>query len=209
MSIKYVRYALWGLVAIVGGAFGGYYYVNGFGSGGSLNQTVSKVTGTAAIGGPFELVSHDGKTVTEASFKGSPSVVFFGFTHCPEICPTTLSDISGWLEALGDDGKSIKSYFVTVDPERDSPEVMKDYVTSFSNRIIGLTGSPEKVSEILKNYRIYYNKVRLGDGDYTMDHTASVILLDEEGQFVSTVAYGELEETAVKKLRLLAKRSQS
>jgi len=207
MSIRLVQYALWGLVAVAGGAFGGYYYVNGFDGNRPLNKTVSKVTGTATVGGPFELVNHEGEKVTEAALKGSPSVVFFGFTHCPEICPTTLSDINGWLEELGDEGKSIKSYFVTVDPERDNPEVMKDYVTSFSERIVGLTGTPEKVSQVLKNYRIYSNKVRLGDGDYTMDHTASVVLLDSKGDFVSTVSYGELAETAVKKLRLLVKRS--
>ena len=206
MSIKHVQYALWGLVAIAGGAFGGYFYVNGFDANAPFTKTVSKVSGKASIGGPFELVSHEGNKVTEAALKGSPSVVFFGFTHCPEICPTTLSDIDGWLGELGDEGKSIKSYFVTVDPERDNPEVMKDYVTSFSERIVGLTGTPEKVSQVLKNYRIYSNKVRLGDGDYTMDHTASVILLDSKGEFVSTVSYGELTETAVKKLRLLVKR---
>jgi len=207
MSIKHVQYALWGLVAIAGGAFGGYFYVNGFGPGSGIPQSGSKTTGIASIGGPFELVSHEGETVTEAALKGSPSVVFFGFTHCPEICPTTLSDISGWLDALGDEGKDIKSFFVTVDPERDNPDVMKDYVTSFSDRIVGLTGETDKVSKVLKSYRIYSNKVRLGDGDYTMDHTASVILLDSDGKFVSTVSYGELEETAVNKLRLLVKRS--
>ncbi|MEO1065835.1 MAG: SCO family protein [Pseudomonadota bacterium] len=205
MSLKTLQYALWALVAIVGGGLGGYFYVNGLpGSQGLSLQSAS--TGAPTIGGPFELVDHNGATMTEAALAGSPSILFFGFTHCPEICPTTLSDISGWLEAVGDEGKDIKSYFVTVDPERDSPEIMKDYVTAFSDRITGLTGSPEKVQQILQNYRVYSNKVRLGDGDYTMDHTASVILLDSKGEFVSTISYGEQPKTAVDKLKLLVKR---
>lgn len=202
MSFKTLRYALWGLVAIAGGAFGGYFYVNGFQA-----QNALKLTNASTIGGPFELVDHSGTTVTEASLKGSPSVIFFGFTHCPEICPTTLSDISGWLDELGNEGKDIKSYFVTVDPERDTPDVMKDYVTSFSDRITGVTGTPEKIAQILQNYRVFARKVRIGDGDYTMDHTASVILLDRNAEFVSTISYGEVPKVAVDKLKLLVKRS--
>lgn len=202
MTFKTIQYTLWGLVALAGGAFGGYFYINSF-----QTQQVTQIVGAPAIGGPFELVDHTGATITEASLIGSPSIVFFGFTHCPEICPTTLSDISGWLSDLGDEGKDIKSYFVTVDPERDPPDVMKDYVTAFSDRITGVTGSPEKITQILKNYRVFSRKVRLGDGDYTMDHTASVILLDVKGEFVSTISYGEATKVAVDKLKLLVKRS--
>lgn len=207
MSLKTLRYALWGLVAIVGGAAGGYFYVNGFNVPSGLGQIASKTTGAPTIGGPFDLVDHNGTKVTEADFKGSPTVVFFGFTHCPEICPTTLTDMSSWLAELGEEGKDIKSYFVTVDPQRDNPDVMKDYVTAFSDRITGLTGEPDKVQKILKNYRVFSQKVRLGDGDYTMDHTASVILLDKNAEFVSTISYGEVIETAVDKLKLLVNRS--
>lgn len=202
MSLKTLQYVLWGLVAITGGAFGGYFYINGI-----QPQQAQQLTGAPQIGGSFELTDHNGATITEAALQGSPSVLFFGFTHCPEICPTTLSDISGWLEETGDEGKNIKSYFITVDPERDPPEVMKDYVTAFSDRITGITGTPENISQILRNYRIFANKVRLGNGDYTMDHTASVILLDNKGEFVSTISYGEVPSVAVDKLKLLAKRS--
>lgn len=202
MSLRTVQYALWGLVAIAGGAFGGYFYMT------NVQQPQSQqLAGAQQIGGPFELTDHNGAAITEAALKDTPSILFFGFTHCPEICPTTLSDISGWLDETGDSGKNIKSYFITVDPERDSPEVMKDYVTAFSDRITGITGTPENITQVLSNYRVYANKVRLGNGDYTMDHTASVILLDAQGEFVSTISYGEVPSVAVDKLKLLAKRS--
>lgn len=202
MSLKTLQYALWGLVAIAGGAFGGYFYINGV-----QKPQSQQLAGVQQIGGPFELIDHNGATITEAALSGSPSILFFGFTHCPEICPTTLSDIAGWLDETGDVGKNINSYFITVDPERDPPEVMKDYVTAFSDRITGVTGKPENITQILRNYRVFANKVRLGDGDYTMDHTASVILLDSKGEFVSTISYGEVPSVAVDKLKLLAKRS--
>jgi len=202
MSLKTFRYGLWGLVAIACGAFGGYFYVNGLQP--KQEQENARV---AAIGGAFDLIDHNGATISEAALKGSPSILFFGFTHCPEVCPTTLSDISGWLDAMGEEGKSLKSYFVTVDPERDNPEVMKQYVTAFSDRITGITGTLEEISRILKNYRVFSNKVPLAGGDYTMDHTASVILLDREGNFVSTISYGETPDVAVDKLKLLIKRS--
>lgn len=201
MSFKTLQYALWGLVAVVGGAAGGYFYMNGL-----APKPVVTTTGTAAIGGPFVAVDHNGATITEAAFSGSPSLVFFGFTHCPEICPTTLSDMAGWLAKMGDDGQTIKSYFVTVDPERDTPVIMKDYVTAFSDRITGITGTPEQVERLLKNYRVYSRKVRTGDGNYTMDHSAVVILLDAKSNFVSTIAYGEDEGVALDKLKLLVKR---
>lgn len=202
MPFKTLQYTLWGLVAVIGGAAGGYFYMNGI----APKQVVTS-QGTAAIGGPFVAVDHNGAAITEAALAGSPSLVFFGFTHCPEICPTTLSDMAGWIEKLGDDGRAIKSYFVSVDPERDTPEIMKDYVTSFSDRITGITGTPEQIERLLKNYRVYSRKVRLGDGDYTMDHSALVILLDQNSNFVSTIAYGEAEDVALDKLKLLVKRS--
>lgn len=199
--MKMLQYMLWGLVAIVGGAAGGYFYIHGTEPAGAV-----KVAGAPSIGGPFELVDHSGARLTQDALPGSPSILFFGFTHCPEICPTTLSDISGWLDSLGDEGRGIKSYFITVDPERDTPEVMKDYVTTFSSRITGLTGSPEEIAGILRNYRVFARKVQLGNGDYTMDHTASVILLDKKGEFVSTISYGEAPAAALDKLRLLIRR---
>lgn len=160
--------------------------------------------GGEAFGAPFALVDNRGQPISEQAFRGHPSAVFFGFTHCPEVCPTTLSEMDGWLKALGDEGKDIRAYFVTVDPERDTPDIMNTYVTNVSDRITGITGEPEKVLEMVKDFKIFYRKVETGDGDYTMDHTASVLLLKPNGDFFGTIAYGENPQTALQKLRRLA-----
>ncbi len=158
----------------------------------------------APYGAPFELVDQKGEPITEAAFRGHPSAVFFGFTHCPEVCPTTLFEMDGWLKKLGDDGKDVRAYFVSVDPERDKTEVMDAYVGNVSDRITGITGEPDKIHAMAKDFGIYWRKVDLEDGDYTMDHTASVILLDSDGRFAGTIAYGENPESALTKLRRLA-----
>jgi protein SCO1 len=156
-------------------------------------------------GAPFTLVDQKGAAITEAAFRGGhPSAVFFGFTHCPEVCPTTLFEMDGWLKKLGDDGKDVRAYFVSVDPERDTASVMDAYVGNISDRITGITGEPEKVQAMAKAFGIYSRKVDLEGGDYTMDHTASVILLDGAGRFAGTIAYGENQDAALTKLRRLA-----
>jgi len=157
-----------------------------------------------AFGGKFQLVDSRGAPIDEQAFRGHPSAVFFGFTHCPEVCPTTLVEMDGWLKTLGDEGKSIQAYFVSVDPERDTPQVMNDYVTNVSDRITGITGDPAKVDQMVKDFKIYARKVPTGGGDYTMDHTASVLLLGKSGQFFGTIAYGENQDTALAKLKRLA-----
>src|SRR5690606_29677954 len=156
------------------------------------------------FGAPFTLVDQSGQEITEAAFRGAPSAVFFGFTHCPEICPTTLFELDGWLAALGDEGKDIRAWFVTVDPERDTPEIMDAYVGNVSERIRGITGEPARVEAMVRSYGIYFKRVELDGGDYTMDHTASVLLLDRRGDFAGTIAYGENPETAIAKLKRLA-----
>ncbi|WP_348984250.1 SCO family protein [Mesorhizobium mediterraneum] len=155
-------------------------------------------------GAPFTLVDQKGAPVTESAFRGHPSVVFFGFTHCPEVCPTTLFELAGWLKTIGDDGKNLRAYFVTVDPERDTPEIMNAYISNFSDRILGITGDPDKVHAMAKSFGIYSKKVDTGNGDYTMDHTASVLLLNARGDFAGTIAYGESPDTAIAKLKRLA-----
>ncbi len=155
-------------------------------------------------GAPFTLVDQKGAPITEAAFRGHPSVVFFGFTHCPEVCPTTLVDMTVWLKTLGDEGKNLHAYFISVDPERDTPEIMNTYVSNFSDRIVGITGEPDKVHAMTKAFGIYWKKVDTGDGDYTMDHTASVLLLDAKGGFAGTIAYGESPDNAIAKLKRLA-----
>jgi protein SCO1/2 len=161
--------------------------------------------GGEPYGAAFTLVDQRGDEITEQAFRGHPTALFFGFTHCPEVCPTTLFEMDGWLETLGPDGQEIRAYFVSVDPERDTPEVMENYVASVSDRITGITGDPEKVAAMVKSYHIFSRRVELDDGDYTMDHTASVILLKPDGAFHGTISYGENPDTAVAKLRRLAK----
>lgn len=160
--------------------------------------------GGEAFGAPFTLVDQKSQPITEAAFRGQPSVVFFGFTHCPEVCPTTLFEMAGWLKDLGSDGQNLRAYFVSIDPERDTPEIMNTYISNFSDRILGITGDPEKVHAMAKSFGIYWKKVPTDGGDYTMDHTASVLLLDGKGDFAGTIAYGESAETAKTKLKNLA-----
>ena len=160
--------------------------------------------GGEPFGEPFVLTDQTGQPVTEAAFRGHPSAVFFGFTHCPEVCPTTLFELSGWLKTMGDQGKDIRAYFVSIDPERDTPEVMGTYVGNFSDRITAVTGEPDKVYAMAKSFGIYWKKVPTDDGDYTMDHTASVLLLNGKGEFAGTIAYGENADTAIAKLKRLA-----
>ena len=139
---------------------------------------------TAAIGGPFELVDQDGKTVTDRDLKGKPTLVFFGFANCPDVCPTTLFEMSEILRALGPDAEKTNALFVTVDPERDTPSVMKDYLSSFDPHLRGLTGDPAAVTAMTKAYRVYVKKVPQGDS-YTVDHTAIVYLMGKDGRFVA------------------------
>lgn len=158
-----------------------------------------------SFGEPFTLVSQNGDQITEAAFRGSPSAVFFGFTYCPEVCPTTLFELDGWLRELGDEASDINAYFVTIDPERDTPEIVDTYVSNVSDRITGISGEPDKVFAMARSFGIYWKKVDLEGGDYTMDHTASILLLDRDGDFAGTIAYGENPDNAVEKLRRLGR----
>jgi protein SCO1/2 len=141
-------------------------------------------SGTASVGGPFSLTTVDGKTLTDKELRGAPFLVFFGFTHCPDICPTKLFEISEALRAAGSKGEKLRALFISVDPERDTPEVLKSYLGSFDPRIVGLTGDRAAIDATIKAYRAYSKKVPLKDGDYTMDHTALVYLMDKNGGFV-------------------------
>lgn len=138
----------------------------------------------SSVGGPFTLTTAEGKTLTDKDLRGAPFLVFFGFTHCPDICPTKLFEISEVLRAAGTKGEKLKALFVTVDPERDTAETMKSYLGSFDPRIVGLTGERAAIDAAVKAYRAYARKVPLKDGDYTMDHTALVYLMDKNGGFV-------------------------
>jgi protein SCO1 len=146
---------------------------------------VRGVTAPAAIGGPFQLTDQSGAVFTDKNLEGRPSLIFFGFTHCPDVCPTSLFEISEVLRAMGKDADKVNAVFVTVDPERDTAAAMKDYLSSFDPHLKGLTGDPAAVQKVITEYRVYAKKVPLKDGDYTMDHTALVYLMDRDGHFVA------------------------
>lgn len=200
-GLKLFRYVAWAAVAVLACVAGALVYVQTT----SNENSGALIEPLAAIGGPFELVSGTGEIVTDKTFAGKPTVMFFGFTYCPDVCPTTLSELQGWMAELGPDAEKLNYAFVSVDPERDTPDVMRDYVWAFDNRITPLTGSKEQVDAMLKAYRVYAKRVPLDDGDYTMDHSAAVYLMNENNEFVGTIAYGEAEETALAKLKRLIK----
>jgi len=162
---------------------------------------VKGVTAPAAIGGPFQLVDQSGATVTADKLQGKPTLLFFGYTHCPDICPTTLFDVSEVLKAMGTDADRVNAYFVSVDLERDSPAVMKDYLSSFDPHLKALTGDPEAVAKMLTEYRVYAKKIPGKDGDYTMDHSAMVYLMDRNGRFVAPFKLDRKPEQAAADLK--------
>lgn len=160
--------------------------------------------GKVPIGGPFRLTSHEGKTFTDQDLKGKPFVVFFGFTHCPEVCPTTLHDLTQDLAALGKDADRLKVAFITVDPAQDTPDLLKTYLSSFDPRIVGLTGTEEEIAAAARAYRIYYRKVPTESG-YTMDHSATIFLMDSRGEFYAASNFQEKQDARRAKLRQLVK----
>ncbi|RXH00105.1 SCO family protein [Bradyrhizobium zhanjiangense] len=162
---------------------------------------VSKVAQPAAIGGPFQLTDQNGKAVTDKSLKGKPTLIFFGYTHCPDVCPTSLFEISEVLRAMGKDADKVNAIFISVDPERDTPAAMKDYLTSFDPHLEGLSGDPAEVAKVITSYRVYAKKVPTKDGDYTMDHTALIYLMDRDGRFVSPFNLKRTPEEAAAELK--------
>jgi protein SCO1/2 len=159
------------------------------------------VTAPSAIGGPFRLTDQAGQTVTEKNLQGKPTLVFFGFTHCPDVCPTSLFEISEVLRAMGGDADRVNAYFISVDPERDTAAAMKDYLSSFDPHLKGLTGDPDAVAKVISSFRVYAKKVPLKDGDYTMDHTALIYLMDRDGKFVAPFNLKRTPEAAAADLK--------
>ncbi|MBU3731323.1 MAG: SCO family protein [Beijerinckiaceae bacterium] len=156
----------------------------------------------SGIGGPFTLTNQAGQKVTERVLESpGATLVFFGFTHCPDVCPTTLYEVTQLYQALGPKGDRLRTLFITVDPERDTPELLRDYISSFDPRIVGLTGSPEQTAAALKAYRGYARKVPLEGNNYTMDHTALVYLMDSKGRFIESFNLKRPPEQAAKELQ--------
>jgi protein SCO1 len=193
-SLRKVQLGLWIAVAVMAvAALTGFLLIKG--------QSGASGFG----GGSYSLTDSNGQPVTEAMLKGQPSLLFFGFTHCPEVCPTTLAEMAGWFEALGPDAANLKAFFVTVDPERDTSAMMKDYVGAVSDRITGVSGTRPEIDKIMKAWAVFAEKVPTDDGEYTMNHTATVYLVNSRGEFQSAISYREDSETALKKIRALLK----
>ncbi|WP_245443790.1 SCO family protein [Mesorhizobium sp. DCY119] len=171
----------------------------------AVAQQPTETASTTAydIGGRFSLTTQHGTQLSDADLKGKPYIVFFGFTHCPEVCPTTLFELTGALAALGPDADLLTPLFVTVDPERDTQEYLASYLGAFDSRIIGLSGSAEETAAIARSFKATYRKVPLGGDDYTMDHTAIIYLIDREGQFFDKIDYREDFAVQIEKLRRL------
>ncbi len=157
--------------------------------------------GPSAIGGPFNLIDHNGKPITDQDLKGRPYLVFFGFTHCPDVCPTTLFDVSELMRSLGKDADRTAALFITVDPERDTAPVLKDYLSSFDPHVRGATGDLKAVEAAGRAYRVYAKKVPGENGEYSMDHTALVYLMDKQGRFVAPFSLKRRPEEAAADLR--------
>ena len=161
------------------------------------------LTPLATLGGSFSLTDQNGKTVTESNFKGRPALFFFGFTHCPDVCPTTLYMLSDARQRLG--FKDMQIVFVSVDPERDTSDALKNYVSAFSG-VTALTGTQAQIDVICKKFHVFVQKVQQNES-YTMDHTATIFALNANGQVVMLINYGEAQEMVDAKLKRLASQS--
>ena len=197
-GLRTLRLVLWGVVALV----------VGIGLVAMLAPDRTPPTSDQAayadlIGGPFALTAPDGSRVTDQTLKGTPFAIFFGFTRCPDVCPTTLSRMASLRKQLGKDGDRFRIVFVSVDPGYDSPEDIGRYVELFGTPILGLTGSDAEVNAAVKAYRAFYQKVPTTGDDYTIDHTASVYLMDADGKLQSIIAYDETNPSALAKLKRL------
>jgi len=184
-------------VALAGGTlFAGWWQVDGPGATEVIGQRPLPLSQME-----FELTNHKGDAVGPETLIGRPSMVFFGFTYCPDVCPTTLSDISGWLDDMGEEAADMNVVFITVDPERDTVAAMADYVSYFHPAVRGWTGTEDEIKRAAEGFRATYTKVPTDDGDYTMNHTASVFLFAASGRFVTMIDYHEPREFAVPKIR--------
>ena len=192
---RMLRYGAAGLGALGLTLFVGWWRVDGPGAPVAVEQRPVDLTAM-----DFRLTDHEGNAVGPETLVGRASMVFFGFTFCPDVCPTTLADISGWLDDLGAEAKRMNVVFITVDPERDTVSAMKEYVGYFHPALRGWTGSPGEIARAAEGFRVIYEKVPV-EGGYTMNHTAGVFLFNAVGQFVSTIDYHEPREFAVPKIR--------
>lgn len=201
--LKKIRLVAWAAIAVLAIGYGMYM----LGEAHKAQQSGIAMPGGARIGAPFELTRTDGSRFSSTALAGKPYALFFGFTHCPDICPTTLMEMSEHLQALGPRAEKFNVVFISVDPARDTAEHLKLYLSAFDPRIIGLTGTPEEIAAVAKSYRVFFEKVPSKDGsDYTMNHTASVYLMDKTGNLVSTLSFQEPQESRQKKIENILNR---
>jgi protein SCO1/2 len=192
------------VVAIAGRQWFGGSSDSGPGGGGMKMEMVSAPVRPANIGGPFTLVDHHGKTVTDQDFRGRWMLIFFGYTFCPDVCPTNLSTVAQALDLLGPEAEKIVPIFVSVDPGRDTPAKLKEFVPLFHPRLVGLTGTQEQVVDAARKFRVYYNKVPQAGGgpdDYLMDHGAITYLMGPDGTFRTHFAHGSPPEQMAARLK--------
>jgi protein SCO1 len=187
MSLRLTTIAI---ASLVTGVIAGLALFPGAGQrlfGGAGEIAGGKVMGQALVGGPFSLIDHNGRRVTDKDFLGRPILVFFGFTFCPDICPSGLQVIAAALDKLGPKAERIVPLFITIDPERDTPEQLKSYLASFHPKLVGLSGTVAEITDVAKKYRVYFKKIKdeKSSADYTMDHSTIVYLMDAKGQFVA------------------------
>ena len=190
-ALRTFRMVLWALVVVAAIAASALYF---------LRPSAINALGSTQ----FALVDQNGAAVDKAIFTGQPSLLFFGYTNCPDVCPTTLGEMQGWFSTLGDEGKSLKGVFITVDPARDTPEILKGYLSWMDGRVAGLSGPQAEIDKVLRSWGAVGQKAEgsIDDG-YLMNHTASVFLVDSKGQFFGTIAYEEATDTAIAKIRRL------
>jgi len=200
-ALRGIRYALWFAVATLAAFLGYRLWVL------DRDQPIVPAfeTGSPSIGGPFSLIDHDGGRVNDRSWSGQVLVVYFGFMHCPAICPTELQSIAAAVDALGPAGAKVQPLFVTIDPERDTPAALKEHVGLFHPRMIGLTGSAEEIAAVAKAYRVYYKKIDEPDSQagYTMDHSGLVYVMNPAGKSVAIFRPGVAPEALAQRLKSL------
>ena len=194
MSLSHIRLMLWVVVGIVAAAMVVLIWRQS-----QPQQAESTAFGT--IGGPFTLTGTDGKPFASSKLNGRPAAMFFGFTHCPDVCPTTLARLARLRRQLGQGDDALSIVFVSVDPERDTPAELQTYLSLFDTPVVGLTGTPAQVEQVKKQFGIFSRKVDQPGGGYSVDHTAAVILLDKNGQFVATLSPEEGDQVALDKLK--------
>lgn len=203
--LKAIRLAAWwgvGFAGLLGFALAlGWWQVDGPGRRDLAGGI--EIKGMPQIGGAFTLVDHTGKAVTEKTYLGKPALVFFGFTHCPDVCPTTLFELTNRLKQLGPSADRLQILFITADPERDTPEQLALYLQSFDPRIVGLSGSREQIDGAIAAYKVIARKAPLEGGGYNVDHTASVFMMNSKGKLAGLIDYHENEQMALAKIRRL------